>query len=815
VLGIDLSSFDSGDHCVVYPLDSMNREFEVTVNQVVRSLGSWMQTLLSTNSGKPTRRKGSVRLKTNASECLELRTLPAALIGVDFGPANGSPKNWKNFDGSTSGTVTNLTDESGVASTISLDIDYEDGEAGVVNASFAASQLPKHSQSLLGLNGAIRDDSKITLTLNNLTPSGVYEVYVFGGSTKPDTQYITLAGSGQSQKFSQILDPGQLVVNSLTGSSSKDLSAYAKKVTATAGGQITISAEGVELPECSLAGIAIRPVVPDIQLNSVKSDGESNLTVKYTIKDAAAKPFRIAAYGSEDTLFSAANDKLIGFVQISNAADLTPGLHTKVYKIGQDIKLPMAGAIVLPTYLLFAADDNNLVTEDDKDPFNEDNKTVFSGAYVGGSFLLIFGSSEDDTISLANVGQTLNLSSVVASRSYSSSRIARVYVFAGAGADFVLGGALTAQLYANGGAGNDRLFGGSNHDSLSADDGNDILRGGAGFDSLYGGAGNDSLDSGVGNDWLYGDAGNDFMLGGDGNDAFYGGSGSDYYEFGIASSNEQDTVVEKAEPGLDRLDFSKLLASTPVRVNLDYRSAGTTIAKHTNRTVKVMSNGSLKNWENIVGSPGNDEILGNDAANGFWGLGGDDQLNGNSGNDYLVGGAGNDPLDGGDGDDQMVGDFGDDLLVGGSGNDSLRGDAGEDRLFGGEGYDTLEGGDGNDTLNGGDAKDILVGGSGADTLEGGGAEDILISGTINAFDTETGRLALIQEWSSSKTLLQKVTLIRSGVGQSKVSLKPGVNVKNDSSKDVIRKGGTGIDWVFYSAVDDTFTSGAGDILELL
>jgi Ca2+-binding RTX toxin-like protein len=1103
-----VTSVGSSDHCVECPQNSIIREFEVTVKQVVRSLSTWMQTLIPTSVGKPTRRKGSVRLKTNASECLELRALPAALIGVDFGPANGSPKNWKNFGGSTNGTVAKLTDESGVVSNVSLDIKYADGQGGGVNPTFAASQLPKHSQSLAGLNGAIRDDSKITLTFNNLTPSGVYEVYVFGGSTQADTQYITLAGSGQSQTFSQILDPSKLVVNSLAGSSIKDMSAYAKKVTATAGGQITISAEGVELPECSLAGIAIRPVlpvVPDIQMNSVKSNGESTLTVQYTIKNAAAKPFRIAAYASDDTLFSAATDKLAGYVQISNAADLTPGLHTKVYQVGQQFKLPLAATNVIPTgSLIFVADDNKLVPEDDKDPFNEDNKSVFSGAYVSGSTLIIFGSSGADKFTFSSTGQTFNVSSAVVSRSYTSSKITRIRVMAGDGVDQVLATNLTVPISAYGGAGNDRLVGGRNNDSLSGDDGNDTLEGGAGVDSLHGRDGNDSLVGGAGHDWLFGDVGDDRLIGGEGNDHSVGGPGTDVYAFGMASSPEQDTVDEQAEPGVDTLDFSTLAASTPIKVDLESKTLGTlTIATHTNRTVKIGSIRLLINFENVVGSPGDDSILGNDAANRLEGLGGNDKVSGDAGNDALSGGAGNDVLDGADGNDQMFGDVGIDSLNGGDGNDSLdggdgddyldgnsgddvlrgnggrdllggylgndslnggegdddlrggegndtleggdgtdtlegwdgndtlrgdagndkvsgdagndvlsggagndvldgadgndqmfgdvgidslnggdgndsldggdgddyldgnsgddvlrgnggrdllggylgndslnggegdddlrggegndtleggdgtdtlegwdgndtlRGDAGNDKvsgdagndvlsggagndvldgadgndqmfgdvgidslnggdgndsldggdgddyldgftgddvlignggrdllggylgndslsggagdddLRGGEGNDTLEGGDGNDTLEGWNGNDILVGGTGADILDGGNGEDILISGTATAFDTKAGRLALIQEWSSSKTRLQRVTLIRSGVGTPKVTLKSKVDVKNDGSKDVLKKGGTGVDWVFYRAVDDTFTSGAGDILELL
>jgi Ca2+-binding RTX toxin-like protein len=688
VLGIDLTSAGSSVHCVKCPQDSINREFEVTVKQVVRSLSSWMQTLIPTSVGKPTRRKGSVRLKTNASECLELRALPAALIGVDFGPANGSPKNWKNFGGSTNGTIAQLTDEDGVASNVRLDIAYADGRGGGVNPTFAASQLPKHSQSLAGLSGAIRDDSKIRLTFKNLTPSGVYEVYVFGGSTQADTQYITLAGSGQSQKFSQILDPGKLVVNGLAGSSAKDLSTYVKKVTATASGQITISAEGVELPECSLAGVAIRPVlpvVPDIQLNSVKSDGESTLTVQYTIKNAAVKPFRIAAYASEDTLLSKANDKLTGFVQIAKAADLTPGQHTKTYKIGQEIKLHNAGATATyKDYLLFVADDNNLVPEDDKDPFNEDNNSVFSGAYVGNGTLTIFGRSGPDTIELANAGQTLNVSSAHVNRSYTG-KIDRVYVFAGGAVDNVLASRLTVPITVDGGEGNDSLIGGSSNDSL------------------FGGAGNDSLHGKDGNDVLFGGDGNDDLRGNDGNDQMHGQGGDDTME----------------------------------------------------------------------GGAGNDYMLGHD------------------GNDRMLGGKGNDEISGNDGNDKMHGD---------DGNDSLDGDAGDDEV------------------NGGDDNDIVVGGAGADKLYGGVGEDILISGTATAFDTEAGRLALIQAWSSGDTLDRRVGYIRGGVSmglEPRVSLKRGVNVKDDGSKDQLFKAGTGIDWVFYRDGQDTFASGTGDILELL
>ena len=593
-------------------------------------------------------------------------------------------------------------------------------------------------------------------------------------------------------------------------------------------------------------------------------------------------------------------------MQISNAADLTPGLHTKVYQIGPEIKLPYVGSRAsYRDYLLFVADDNNLVPEDDKDPFNEDNISVFSGAYVigGSTSLTIFGSSGADKITLVNTGGTFKVSSSDVNRSYTTNKITLVTVSTGGGDDQVVASSMTARINAYGGAGNDRLVGGLTYDTLDGGDGNDTLDGGAGIDSL---------------------------LGGNGNDRLAGGSGDDYYYFAIASSNEVDTVDEKAEPGNDTLNFSRLAASTPVRVDLDYRSADTTIATHTNRTVRVVSNASLKNWENVSGSPGNDVILGNDADNRFIGSGGNDLLKGHDGKDDLSGGIGNDTiydgdandtLDGGDGndflfsgkgDDRMIGgsgsdvyqfsfatspevdtvdekakpgvdtlDFsvlaastpvtvdleyrsadttiathtnrtvkavskeslqnwenvtgtqGDDVIlgndadnrfVGNSGNDMLKGHNGKDDLRGGIGNDTIYAGAENDTLDGGDGNDflyadsgndILVGGRGADELNGGKDQDIVISGPATAFDTEAGRLAVGQVWFSNLTLAQKVDLIRIGVGAPTVKLTPRVNVQNDGLKDVFVKGGSGTDWLFYRAVEDTFSGEAGDILELL
>jgi hypothetical protein len=90
------------------------------------------------------------------------------------------------------------------------------------------------------------------------------------------------------------------------------------------------------------------------------------------------------------------------------------------------------------------------------------------------------------------------------------------------------------------------------------------------------------------------------------------------------------------------------------------------------------------NFENIVGSAGNDVITGSDAENTIGGANGNDEIHGADGND---------------------------TLDGGSGNDMLYGERNEDRLIGGTGTNHLEGGPHNDTYFypvGATATDTLV-----------------------------------------------------------------------------------------------------------
>jgi RTX calcium-binding nonapeptide repeat (4 copies) len=89
----------------------------------------------------------------------------------------------------------------------------------------------------------------------------------------------------------------------------------------------------------------------------------------------------------------------------------------------------------------------------------------------------------------------------------------------------------------------------------------------------------------------------------------------------------------------------------------------------------------------IVGTPGNDTLVGTSKKDVIASLGGDDQVKGKRGKDVICGGEGND------------------RLKGSKGKDGLNGEAGDDALRGGKSRDALNGGDGTDTCNGGRGKD--------------------------------------------------------------------------------------------------------------
>jgi V8-like Glu-specific endopeptidase len=184
-------------------------------------------------------------------------------VGVDFGRADSlSPNHWTLFSGGTvPATLVDLIDEAGNSTAIDLTIERIGDSSLLTDDSVPApSTLPIHSQSLAGLDGNVwySASAPIRLTWSDLTPSEIYEVYVFGSDTWDGAQNVTITGAGAPIQFTQQYAANRLFVNAELGDSNRHLSSFAVFVAANASGQIVIDA--VPTTEFGgLAGVAIRP----------------------------------------------------------------------------------------------------------------------------------------------------------------------------------------------------------------------------------------------------------------------------------------------------------------------------------------------------------------------------------------------------------------------------------------------------------------------------------------------------------------------------------------------------------------------------
>ncbi|TAG38159.1 MAG: peptidase S8, partial [Oscillatoriales cyanobacterium] len=100
----------------------------------------------------------------------------------------------------------------------------------------------------------------------------------------------------------------------------------------------------------------------------------------------------------------------------------------------------------------------------------------------------------------------------------------------------------------------------------------------------------------------------------------------------------------------------------------------------------------------VLGTPGNDNLVGTFERDVIYGLTGNDTIGGIGESDTLYGNEDDDVINGNQGNDLIIGGKGNDLLFGGKGNDQIYGDIGNDTLIGGLGQDILFGGPDVDTF---------------------------------------------------------------------------------------------------------------------
>lgn len=234
------------------------------------------------------------------------------------------------------------------------------------------------------------------------------------------------------------------------------------------------------------------------------------------------------------------------------------------------------------------------------------------------------------------------------------------------------GNRATASTVQYGGAGNQVLVGGPSEDWLYGQRGNDTLWGDA---TLHGENSNDLLSGGPGDDNLYGENGWDILEGGFGADYLDGGDGNDM----VRGDGSGDTL-EDTGPGSDVDTLSYSTATAPGFVGALPFEVGGFPAEWAERGVYIRLDASpcsgeggyeacngdaaygggydqVASWEfeNVIGSPFADVIIGNASANRIDGGGGADAIYGSEGADVIVGGADGDYIEGGGGSDTAFG----------------------------------------------------------------------------------------------------------------------------------------------------------------
>jgi hypothetical protein len=119
----------------------------------------------------------------------------------------------------------------------------------------------------------------------------------------------------------------------------------------------------------------------------------------------------------------------------------------------------------------------------------------------GAGVLNVNGTRKSDNISVSRVDSDIVVMLRGQRFEFSFFDVNSIRVTGGRGNDVItVAAGLSKNVFASGGAGNDRITGGIGNDTLSGGAGNDLLQGDADSDDLDGGLGNDSLFGGAGTD---------------------------------------------------------------------------------------------------------------------------------------------------------------------------------------------------------------------------------------------------------------------------------------------------------------------------
>ena len=289
-----------------------------------------------------------------------------------------------------------------------------------------------------------------------------------------------------------------------------------------------------------------------------------------------------------------------------------------------------------------AGDDSTTITDGvNVGLFGNQGADVFGVA--GGSQIGVFGGTESDTVNVS-AGAHIIIYGDEQEDTCHVTGGSDVTIFGGEANDTasVTGGALIA------------IYGGEGRDALSVLAGLGVVLAGEGGNDTVQGFGGDNLLllGGPNSDLLIARGGtNVSILGEDGDDSYDLVAGSGSLNLSVRETKlvgTQAATIELLANGTDTLQFSAIVVSGTTGISIDLAVVG---SQNIGYNLTLALSGE---FENIVGTAGNDVLRGNERNNFLQGGGGDDQLFGLAGNDKLEGGAGNDLLDGGAGNDSYT-----------------------------------------------------------------------------------------------------------------------------------------------------------------
>ncbi|MQM38232.1 hypothetical protein KBTX_02242 [wastewater metagenome] len=372
----------------------------------------------------------------------------------------------------------------------------------------------------------------------------------------------------------------------------------------------------------------------------------------------------------------------------------------------------------------------------------------------------------------------------------------------------------------------DLLQGLEGDDTLWAFAGADRLEGGSGDDTLYGG---DGTGQGSGADQLFGGAGHDILYGEDGDDVLSGGAGSDDYYY---SANGGVDVIDNTGGGTDTVFFLGGIDRSRISFHQDGEDLVMLLDGDVAQQVRVTNHflGGDAAISYVQPTDGGGAIAANEIT-GLLTAMPDDPADG-SGDDGDGGTTNPPPDDGGEtpppaqtgGSDNLVGTTGDDVLLGGADADTLDGQGGNDLLRGGTGDDTYRFGGGQAVLqeDGGNDTLLFTDGIAFSSVSSGlmkSGDDLVLSVdggpdqvTLSGFFRGGSELVETISFESGGSLTSAQIFGAFGLPVPDGSSPYAGTLVGSNGDDALVQGGSDAERLFGLNGDDSLEGGAGDDL---